>query len=393
MPVYKYQALDHKGKAVFNMITAPSIEEAKRQLRLQSVMVSHIELRSGLRLKIGSDQVSALLHQMAMLLQAGFPLYEAMLALQEQYEGQAMHELLLDLADQIQSGSGLAQAMASYSKVFEATLTTMIRAGERGASLSAVLERASKVIASQQRIKKQLITAMIYPCLLAVTSFAILLLMLLFVVPSLEPLFDSRRPDSVLTNAVFGMSKSLRELGWGFVLTSTLGCAILASSLRRMRANGSLNEYALKIPIIGRLMIHARLARLGFVMEALLSSGVVLVEALDIAIPLMGTGKMSRELSTAKEKVLLGQSLSAALAESSLPSIVNRLIHLGENSGNLARSMAHLRELMDEELQKDLTRLTAAAQPVILIIMGGLVGLIMAAILIPLTDVGQLQGM
>jgi general secretion pathway protein F len=393
MPIYKYEAVDKQTKKYQQLITASSLEDAKRLLRQQGVMVVSIELRSSLNLKISLDLVATFFHQLATLLSAGFPLYEAVVALQEQYENEPIHELFLDLADQIQAGQSLAQAIQSYPEIFDSSLVAMIRAGEKGASLSTVLERCSQVLASQVRIKKQLITTMIYPIFLAIASFSILLLMLLFVVPSLEPLFDQQAPSSILTAIVFSLSLWLRSLSWGSLLISLMIGYGLVTSLKKYYISGLMQENLIKLPLIGRIIVHSRLARFSFIMQALLEAGVVLVDALEIVAPIFGKGTMYKELLAARENVLLGKPLSVALNKVSMPTLLIRMIRLGENSGDLASCMKNLKELMDEELQKDLTRLTAAAQPAILIIMGTFVGLIMAAILIPLTDMGRLQGL
>lgn len=392
MPLFRYEAIDSTGSIYHNIWTAPSLEEAKRQLRAQGIMVKSIALKSSATWKISGEQRISFFHQLGLLMKAGFPLYEALVALQDQYEKEPIQELLLSLSDQIHAGSNLADALSGYPDIFDSSMLAMVRAGERGATLPDVLERVSKVMGAQLRLKKQLITAMIYPALLATVSFLILLLMLLLVVPALEPLFEGSTPSSMLTVIVFAVSRGLRTYGW-IILGLVVGISVLVSPMfKRWQREGYFQTFALKVPIVGNLILRSRLARFGFVMHALLESGVPLVEALEMSTSILSIGPLAPVMAKAIDRVLQGDLLSHALTDPHMPKILPRLIRLGESSGNLALSFAHLQEMMDEELQKDLERLTAVAQPVILVVMGTMVGLIMAAILIPLTDMGRFQG-
>jgi general secretion pathway protein F/type IV pilus assembly protein PilC len=233
---------------------------------------------------------------------------------------------------------------------------------------------------------------MIYPALLALVSLAIVFLMLLFVVPSLEPLFEGAPTDSKLTSIVFAMSRFLVDYGF-FMLFATLVFGTAAFVRYQKRKMSGISRDLSFLPLIGPIIQKSEIARFGFVMQALLESGVPLVDSLDIVRPLFKSPRFQQKLVKAKEQVLQGQTLSQALEDSGLPPLVLKLVRLGERSGSLALSFDHLRQMMDDELSKDLTRLTAAAQPIILVVMGAMVGLIMAAILIPLTDMGRLQGL
>lgn len=392
MPVYGYKAINGAGKTYQAWITAPSEEDAKRQLRQLDVAVTHLWAQASAKVRLSQQQIAVLLHQLSILMTAGFPLYEALISLKESESSSSMSLLLMALADQIHAGATLAQSLKAFPHLFDASLVAMITAGEKGAHLATVLERTSKVMLAQVRIQKDLVTAMIYPALLAIVSLGIVLLMLLFVVPSLEPLFEGSPTDSRLTAIVFAMSRFLLQHG----LYLVLGVAALVSWLvlnQRSKKSLGVGRDLSYLPLIGPIIQKSEIARFGFVMQALLESGVPLVEALDIVRPLFKSPKFQQKLAKAKDHVLQGQTLSQALEDSGLPPLVLKLVKLGERSGSLALSFDHLRQMMDDELSKDLTRLTAAAQPIILVVMGALVGLIMAAILIPLTDMGRLQGL
>ena len=392
MPVYGYKALNDTGKTYQAWITAPDEEDAKRQLRQMNVPVLSLWTQASARVRLSKEQIAMLLHQISILMTAGFPLYEALISLKESESSSSLSILLMALSDQIHAGSTLAQSLRSFPHLFDPSLVAMIQAGEKGAHLATVLERTSKVLLTQVRIQREMTTAMIYPALLAVVSFGIVLLMLLFVVPSLEPLFEGAPSDSKLTAVVFAMSQFLLAHGFKLLLVLAALMGWLFWSSRSRKESGIYRDWSF-LPLIGPLILKSEIARFGFVMQALLESGVPLVESLEIVRPLFKSPTFQQKLAKAKEDVLQGQRLSQALEGSGLPPLVLKLVRLGERSGSLAVSFDHLRQMMDDDLQKDLTRLTAAAQPIILVVMGTLVGLIMAAILIPLTDMGRLQGL
>lgn len=392
MPVYGYKALNDEGKSYQALITAGSEEDAKRQLRQMNVLVLNIWSQTGVKIKLSSEQVAMLLHQLSILMTAGFPLYEALISLKESESSASLSILLMNLADQIHTGATLAQSLRSFPHLFDSSLVAMIQAGEKGANLASVLDRSSKVLMNQVRLQKELTTAMIYPALLALVSLGIVLLMLLFVVPSLEPLFEGAPAESKLTKIVFAMSRLM--ISHGLWLSTVLGFVAFSMFLsQRARKQKGLGRDWSFVPLIGPLILKSEIARFGFVMQALLESGVPLVESLEIVRPLFKSPVFQQKLAQAKEQVLQGQTLSQALEGSGLPALVLKLVRLGERSGSLAVSFDHLKRMMDDDLHKDLARLTAAAQPIILVVMGALVGLIMAAILIPLTDMGRLQGL
>jgi general secretion pathway protein F len=392
MPVYGYKAMDTGGKTYQAWITAPSEEEAKRQLRQTNVLVLQLWMQASAKVRLSQQQIAVLLHQLSILMSAGFPLYEALVSLKESESSSSMSILLMALADQIHAGATLAQSLKMFPHLFDPSLVAMIQAGEKGAHLASVLERTAKVMLAQVRIQKDLVTAMIYPALLALVSLAIVFLMLLFVVPSLEPLFEGAPTDSKLTSIVFAMSRFLVDYGF-FMLFATLVFGTAAFVRYQKRKMSGISRDLSFLPLIGPIIQKSEIARFGFVMQALLESGVPLVDSLDIVRPLFKSPRFQQKLVKAKEQVLQGQTLSQALEDSGLPPLVLKLVRLGERSGSLALSFDHLRQMMDDELSKDLTRLTAAAQPIILVVMGAMVGLIMAAILIPLTDMGRLQGL
>jgi general secretion pathway protein F len=391
MPLYNYEAIDASGKKKSGLIDAQSEKDAKEKLRTQGVMVKKLTLRTSISKKqnLKGDVLLAFTLQLSQLLNAGIPLYESLQALEEQYRGDACHRVILSLCEQIKAGQSLSQAMGNFPDSFDKLYRAMVAAGESVGALDVVLDKLSQFLQKQNKLKKQIITAMIYPAILASFSFLIILMLLGFVVPSIEGIFADRQLNG-FTEFVLGVSRSFRSYWW-IILPALVGlAAYLVYFVRSPGGKLWMQRHFLKVPLLKTLIIQTCVARFCRTMATMQQGGLPIIDSLRISREVMHNIVLEDEVRKAEGKIIEGSSLSAELMQSRyIPGLVSRMLAVGEESGNAVIMMNKVADMYESEIEKSLDRLMALAQPLILIVMGTIIGVVLLAILLPLTDVSS----
>jgi general secretion pathway protein F len=392
MPLYSYQALDASGKKRSGMIEAHNERDAKSILREQGVLVTQLAVKTNVssRENMRGQQLFTFTMQMSQLISAGVPLYESLMTLEEQYREDAFHRVILTLCDKIKAGIPLSEAMASFPDSFDKLYRAMIAAGESVGALDIVFNRLTILLEKQTKLKSQITTAMIYPAILACFSLLIIGVLLGFVVPSIEGIFEGRQLNA-FTNFVLGVSKFARDYWWIYLPLIAGGIAFAVIKIRSEAGRLWLERNLLKVPVLRDLIIETAVARFCRTMGTLQEGGLPIIESMRNAREVMRNVVLEEEIKHAEEKIIEGSSLSAELLKSKLiPSIVPRMLSVGEDSGSLVIMLNKLADMYEDELEKTLNRVMALSQPVILIFMGTMIGTILMAILLPLTDVSSL---
>jgi general secretion pathway protein F len=391
MPLFRYHALTVEGRKTIGVIDADTYPLAKERLRKQELMVTRLSLlekdRQEVRLK--PPLLLAFTRELAQLLRAGLPLYESLLTIEEKYRKHRAHPLFLDLCDQLKSGSSLSSALKNYPKTFDGIYVSMITAAEQSGSLSLVLDQLSLLVARQQKLKKQLISALIYPAFLGIFCLLVVFALLFFIIPSMKDLFEGRALHP-LTQTVLGLSNWVNEyasvLGLSFLLF-LLGAFAL---WRRKQTRVSLEKLALKTPFFKTLIIQSALIRFCRSASMLLAGGVPLTQALQLSRKVIKNILLESVIEEAEKRIVEGEKLSNQLKLSPfVPSLLVRMLAIAEETGRMAPMLQNVAEIYDEELERSLAQLTTFLQPVLLMILGAVVGLVLLSVLLPLTDVSS----
>jgi general secretion pathway protein F len=391
MPLYNYQAIDALGKKRHGLLEAHSDREAKDKLRDQGLMVTKIETKVNISNKqnLRGDHLIAFTVQLSQLVSAGVPLYESLLAIEEQYRTEPFHRVILSLCEQIKAGTALSEAMGVFPGSFSKLYRAMIAAGESIGALDIVLEKLSQLLVRQSKLKKQITTAMIYPAILASFSFLIILLLLGFVVPSIEGIFADRQLNG-FTQFILSLSHLFRDWWWFFLPLMGLTIAYLVYKIRSPVGKLWMQRNFLKVPLIRTLMIQTAMARFCRTMGTLQMGGLTMIESLRISREVMQNVVLEEEIKKAETKIIEGSSLSAELNRSKwIPPMISRMLAVGEDAGSTVTMLNKIAEMYEDELEKTLDRLMALAQPVILIVMGLVIGCVLLGIMLPLTDVSS----
>jgi general secretion pathway protein F len=392
MPVYHYQALNFSGKKKNGYIEAHNEREARGLLREKGLMVSRLGTKSKTSSKqnLKNENLMTFTLQLSQLVGAGVPLYESLVALEEQYKHESFHRVVLSLCEQIKAGSTLSSAMGNFPDSFDKLYRAMIATGESIGALGMVLERLSHLLTKQMKLKRQMTTALIYPCILAAFSLLVIALLLGFVLPSIEGIFADRVLNG-FTQCVLSLSHFLRGYWWLYIPLIASAVTYGVMKLRSEAGRLWLERISLKIPILKTLVIQAAIARFCRTMGTLQQGGLPIIDSLRISREVMGNIVLEEEIGEAEKKIIEGSSLSFELAKSKLiPTIVPRMLAVGEESGGTSIMLNKLADMYEDDVTKSIDRVMALAQPVILIFMGTVIGVILLAILLPLTEVSNI---
>jgi general secretion pathway protein F len=391
MPLFRYVAYSPTGKKIEGVIDADSYGLAKERLRREKILVKNLSLAGKEEKQLGLDS-SLLLdftREVGQLLKAGLPLYDALLTIEEKYRSHKSHPLLLDLCDKLKNGSSLSSALKKYPKTFDEIYISMVRAGEETGSLTYVYEQLALLITRQQKLKKRLLAALIYPAFLGSFCLIVIFGLLFFVVPSMEDLFEGR-PLHPMTQAVLQVSKWTKSHSL-FLLVLFFGSFFSAFFFsRRRQGKLFLQKIILRAPFFKTISIQSSLVRFCRAVSILLSGGVPLLDALNMAKSVLKLIEFEELISQTEKAIVEGKSLSSqVMLHPLVPSLVVRMIKTGEETGQLGPMLQNIAEIYEGEVEKSLDQMTTLLQPVLLLILGAIVGLILLSILLPLTDVSS----
>jgi general secretion pathway protein F len=391
MPLYHYQAIESSGKKSSGIIEGQGENDVKEKLRQQGVMVTSLEekKRFSSRQNLRGEILLTFTLQLSQLISAGVPLYDSLMAVEEQYRGEKYHRIILSLCEQIKSGVSLSEVMAQYPDSFDKLYCAMIKAGEQVGALDLILERLAEFLQKRMKIKNQITTAMIYPAVLGSFSLLIIALLLGFVVPAIEGIFAERELNN-FTAFVLGVSHVLRDYWWIFIPAIVGVIAFAIYKFRTPQGKIWLQRNLIRVPLIRNLIIQTSISRFCRTMGTLQSGGLTMIDSMQIAREVMGNVVLEEDIKKAEEKIVEGSSLSVELKKSKwIPKLVSRMLSVGEDTGNTEKIFQRIADMYENELEKSLDKIMALTQPVILVIMGTIIGAVMLAILLPLTDISS----
>lgn len=404
MAAFRYEALDDTGRVKQGVIEADALRQARARLRelgmtvLDVQMVTQESLHAGagqrwrFRSGISSAQLSMLTRQLATLLEAGLPLEQSFTALIEQSENETVRQVLAGVRAELLAGHTLAQAMGHYERVFPDIYRSLVKAGEASGELGHVMLRLADYTESRQALRQKVGLAFIYPAIVTLVALTVVMALLVYVVPQVVNVFQqSHQALPLLTRLLIGLSDML-QASWMYLLGGLVAAgfavrAMLRNEEIRFRWHGRL----LRLPVIGRLLRGINTARMASTLAILSGSGVPLLVSLQAAAGVVGNLPMRRALEDAARKVREGVTLSRALAASGLfPPILVHLIASGESSGRLDAMLERAASQQEQEIGNYTSVLTSLLEPLLILVMGGVVLTIVLAILMPIIDMNQM---
>jgi general secretion pathway protein F len=391
MPLFQYGAISLDGKKIRGVIDADSLDQAKERLRTREVIVTEMKLseKEG-KIALGSETVIHFTRDLSGLLRSGLPLYESLLTIEEKYRSHKYHFLFLDLCDQIKQGKSLSQALSVYPNSFNSVYISMIASGESTGNLEKAFLQLYKVISRNEKFRKQIRSAMVYPGFLGVFCLIVLVGLFLFLIPSMKELLEGRELHPI-TKMILNISNSLEK---NFILYAIISGAFLSLTIflfKMKSCKDFCKRWLLHVPLFKTLYTESILMRFSRVFGVLLSSGVPIVEALRLSRSIMNHVSFEDAVKQAEEGIIQGRRLSEELKKSGLfPPLMIRMLATAEETGNPTEMLEHVADIYEEQLERTLVQFTNLLQPVMLLILGIIVGVVLLSVLLPLTDVSTL---
>jgi general secretion pathway protein F len=396
MTQFHYKAVSEAGEALQGQMEAGSVEEVIARLQDQGHTPLQAEPADGAaggsfaalfkRGPFTGYQLALFTHQLATLLGAGQPLDRALTILLDLPEGESAKKLIERVRDRVRGGTTLSAALDEEHGVFPRLYISLVRAGEAGGSLEDTLRRLADYLERAQALRGSITNALIYPAFLMVGVLGSLVLLLAYVVPQFVPIFqDMQVPIPWITAAVLALGNLLAD-GWWLIAVLLIGGALVwRARLRDPAARLAWHTRLLGLRVLGPLLLKIETARIARTLGTLLRNGVPLLGALTIARQVTGNLALDAALGAAHEQVKGGAGLSLALGQSKLfPRLALQMVQVGEEAGQLDGMLLKVADTFELESRRSIDRLLAALVPTLTIVMTVLVGIIMAAILLPL---------
>ena len=397
MGAFQYQALKKTGNPSKGMIEADSERHARQLLREQglipiSVQVYKKSKKSKQNDKLRPAHLALFTRQLATLLAAGIPIDEALRGVADQSEVEGSRRLIIGVRAKVLEGFGLAQALGEYPHAFPELYRATLAAGEHTGRLDLVLEKLADYTENQQAIRQKIQQALIYPCLMIVISIAIISFLLAHVVPDIIGVFaNSKQKLPALTNVLIAISNFVKNCAlYGLILIILLGLGF-KKSLKNPQTLWKWHQFILKLPLIGFVVKTVNVARYIHTFGILFSAGGNVLETMRVAASLVSNTTMRHAFDQATSDVKEGTAIHVALKNTTfLRPMALHLIASGEKSGQLAGMMERAADHLDNEVKQLIDTALTLLEPMIILLMGGVVLFIVLSTLLPIFSMEQL---
>ena len=394
MANYKYEVMDASSKTKTGSVEAESLEEAQLMLRKEGLTVISISEGSALDKEISIGvfkqgikprEFSVLCKQFVSILQAGVPIISALEMLYEQSVNPTLKQALLDVKEDVEKGETLANAMDRTGE-FPSILINMIAAGEASGSLEIAFDRMATHFEKDARIKGMVKKAMIYPAVVLVVMIAVIIIMMVLVIPNFVGMFaDMGTELPPLTR--FVMAASDFVVNRWYVLVAIVASVVVAYKVFASQEYGKhvIARVTLSIPIFGDMVTKTACSRFSRTLSTLMAAGMSLIDAIDITARTMDNLLYKEALMDTKEQVAKGIPLSQPLIETGLfPAMICQMTQIGEETGNIEEMLNKCADYYDEEVEMATQALSAAMEPIIIVVLAGVVGVIVMAVMQPM---------
>ena len=406
MPVFEYTGMNNAGKTLKGILDADSAVAARQKLRGMGIFpvevkeelsrqrgrsYAPISLFGSLK-RIKAGEIHAMTRQLSILLNAGVPLVKSLEALIAQITNQTFKKIMAQIKDSVNEGNSLASSLSQHPKVFSNFYINMVYSGEASGSLDVVLRNLAEFGERQQALRSRFKAALAYPIFMSLIGTGVLFFLITFIVPNITSIFTEMHHTLPLPTVILiEVSHLLKSYWWllGLVLAGVV--VIVRHSKRRPRFQYMWDRMKLRIPVLGPILQKIYLARFGGTLGSLLQSGVPLVSALQIVGRIIDNSPIARVIDSAVDDIHAGRGLASTLSQSRwFPSMVIQMISVGEQSGELEGMLNKIAESHEREVESNIIALTSILEPVMILVMGLIVGFVVISILLPIFEMNRM---
>jgi len=411
VPVFEFKGYNDAGKAVTGIRDAENAKVLRAVLRRDGIFLTEVtaeraaaggqsaigtarnlKLLQFLVGRIKTDDVAILTRQLATLLHAGIPLVEALTALIDQVEHDRLKTIVSQVKERVNEGASLADALAEHPKAFSNLYVNMVRSGEHSGALDVVLTRLADFTEGQARLRSKILGTMMYPAIMMVIGLLIVVVLLTVVVPKIAKMFEDMQATlPLITRILIGSANFATQYWWLLLLLALLSGWIFVKWRATPAGTAKVDALLLRMPVFGPLIRMLAIARFSRTLSTLLKSGVPLLTSMGIVKALVTNTVLSGVIEDARESIREGESIAGPLKRSGqFPPIVYHMISIGERSGQLEEMLANVASAYDSQVETRIGALTSLLEPVMIVMMGGVVAFIVFSILMPILQMNTL---
>ena len=377
-------------------VVAKDEEEARKKLQRRGIRPLRIsKVKTARKRRITQEDITVFTRQLATMMKAGLPLMQAFEIVARGHSNPSMTEMLMQVRSDVEQGSALGKSFSKYPKYFDRFYCNLVSAGESGGVLESLLDKLAVYKEKTQAIKKKVKTALTYPIAIIVVAIALIFIMMMFVLPAFKEVYANMGAElPSLTQLVMSLSDLFVDYGWIMIIL----LIVLAFGLYKLHEKSPtfqkrIDALILKLPIFGTIVRKATIARWARTTSTLFAAGVPLVEVLDSVAGASGNILYEEATQDIRAKVTQGLSLTSSMQSTDMfPNMVIQMAAIGEESGSLDDMLNKAAEFYEDEVDNSVSRLSHLMEPIIMVVLGSLIGILLIAMYLPLFNLGNVVG-
>lgn len=402
MPVYKWEGKTLRGAVKRGELEAASEGALRIQLRQQNIIPTKI-LSKGKEIKlqfsfgggrVSEKMIAVFTRQLATMIDAGLPLVQSLDILATQQDNKTFKQVLMSVKDDVESGSTFAAALGRHPKIFDNLYVNLVVAGEEGGILDNILLRLSNYIEKAVALKKKVKSALVYPIAILAVAVIVVGILMIFVIPTFEKMFSSAGQSlPLLTLIIVTMSRLMKK----YVLFLVVGFILFVFMIRRYyKTDGgrrNIDRFLLGVPVFGMLFRKIAIARFSRTLSTLVSSGVPILDSLNIVAKTAGNQIVQDAIMSARSSISEGETIAEPLSRADVfPPMVTQMISVGESTGSLDTMLGKIADFYDDEVDTSVATLTSLLEPFLMIFLGATIGTIVVAMYLPIFNMASAIG-
>lgn len=407
MPIFEYRGLNKNGSNVRGTVDADNSRTAKAKLKKDGIFVTDIKDKSkntkakakgkktASQRSVRVSDLSMMTRQLATLLKANIPLVDALQAVGEQVENPFLSEVMFDIKNAVNEGGALHKALSKYPKVFDKIYVSMCEAGEMSGTLDVILIRLAEFKESQNALGAKVRSALMYPIMMLGFTMILLAVLFIYVIPKIVTVFESA-PELKLpwyTVVVIDFSGFLVNYWHVLIVSVVLGYFLFRNWKNTPTGRAQWDRIFLKLPLFGKLGRIVAVSRFTRTLSTLLNGGVPMLAAMSIVRNVVDNEVIAEAIDVGRENIAEGESIAGPLKKSGqFPPIVIHMINIGEKTGDLENMLLQVSDAYDFQVKTAIDGLTSLMEPIMIIVMGCVIGIIVFAIMIPMFQLSSLGG-
>lgn len=398
MPKFKYAGFTQDGKKVESEIDASNITEAKKLLRRQRIRTTKISppsifesdlgqwmVEAGLSKPFGRAELTRFTRQLAILINAGVPIMECLEILHKQEQNFTLKNSVKAIQVQVEEGKSLFEALSSQ-KGFDKLYCSLVKAGEAAGILDGILNKLAEFMEKQEKLKKQVKGALTYPVIVVFVGIIVIFGLMVFVVPQFVGMLkESNQEVPWVTQTVIDVSNFFQHYTLLLIAGLVAGTLLFINYIKTTAGKQQWDKFTMQAPLFGMLVIKGNLGSFTRTLATMLAAGVPIIDALQICIDTLDNTQIAKDLTKVRQAVVEGKSITEPLSRIKyFPPLITQMMKVGESTGNLDNMLLKVADVFEQEIEELVANLTKLIEPIILVVLGGIIGFVLIAMYLPI---------